>query len=169
MAESNNDGNKEPQWRNSEAQSRLRQLIESGEIPTDGSMKPKDIWKDICLPLPEFAGFLSKKFSTRLRTMRKQHIDKGSRAEDDSAALAHDRLHFPAPTHNHRGEPRWQGSEAERLLKLDVGEKKHLTMEPRELHATRPEYYENYMLEGFRQHIHQEVRFRKLIHQYSNR
>jgi hypothetical protein len=38
--------------------------------------------------------------------MRKQIIEKGQRARDDVAALAHDRLIFPPPTHNHRGELR---------------------------------------------------------------
>jgi hypothetical protein len=157
-------------WRNSTAQSILRGYLQSGEIPLDGSMKPKEVWDVFCVPHPEFVGFVYKnKFANRLRYMRKQLVDKDGLADDDNAALVHDRLLFPAPTHNHRGEPRWPGSEAERFLKLDIDACKHEMMAPLQLHGTRAEYYENYPLAVFRKHIHQEVRLRKFILQYYNR
>jgi hypothetical protein len=84
----------------------------------------------------------------------------------DTAAMAHDRLLFPVPTHNHRGEPWWPGSEAQRLLALDVDDNKHITMKPRQLYNTRAEYYDNYPLQVFRDHIYQEVKLRKFVLQY---
>jgi hypothetical protein len=60
-----------------------------------------------------------------------------------------------------RGEPRWEGSEAVRLLRLDMDEGKHHTMRPRDLYQTRPQYYEKYPLTVFRGHIDQEERRRK--------
>lgn len=61
-------------------------------------------------------------------------LDKDGLAEDDHAAMVHDRLLFPAPTHNHRGEPRWAGSEAETCLKLDIDEQKHEMIVPLQLY-----------------------------------
>jgi hypothetical protein len=40
---------------------------------------------------------------------------------------------------NHRGEPRGRVG-AERLLRLDMDEKKHRTLKPRELYLTRQQY-----------------------------
>jgi hypothetical protein len=90
---------------------------------------------------------------------------KKGRAAEEAALLAHHKQHFPALTHNHRGDPRWQGSEAERLLKVDVSEKKNKEMHPQVLRGTRNEY-QDYSLEVFRKHIHQEVRDQKLKKQY---
>jgi hypothetical protein len=61
-----------------------------------------------------------------------------------------------------QGYPVWAGSEAARLLKIDVDNGRHLTMKPRELYALddRPEY-RIWPLKVFRKHIHQEVRSRK--------
>ena len=157
-------------WRNSEAQKLLRQLLVSGEIPSSAksSVGPSEIWNTFCLPRQEFAGFLVEKFPQRLRALQKQHVEKGGRAKDEHAALLHDKLYFPAPSHNNRGEPRWHGSEAERLLKVDVAAKKHESMAPQQLHETRKEY-QDYALVVFRKHIHQEVRLRKLIIQYDTK
>jgi hypothetical protein len=157
----------EATWRNSKALECLQRLVASGEI--DAILTPKQVWDRFCVPQPEFSGFhYNKNFPSRLRAIQQKHVEKCRRAEASSAALAHDRLLFPAPAHNHRGEPRWQGSEAERLLKLDVAEKKHQTMKPRQLYEARVEYH-SYPLEVFRKHIHQEVRLGKLLDQYARR
>ena len=60
---------------------------------------------------------------------------------------------------------RWEGSEAERLLRLDMDEGKHEAMAPRLLYAERREYRE-FPLHVFRGHIHQEKRTRKFLRQY---
>jgi hypothetical protein len=159
----------EPPWRNSDAQKELRSLLMSGVVPSlQGTMSPADIWKTFCAPRPAFSGFLYKKFPPRLRAMQKQHLMKGGRAADEHAALIHDRINFPRPSHNHRGEPQWHGSDAERLLKFDVAAKNHEIMTPRQLYGTRISYQE-YPLEVFRKHIHQEVRLLKLRSQYAKK
>jgi hypothetical protein len=158
-------------WRNSEAQKLLQKLLVSGEIPissTTSRMAPVEIWNNVCLPRQEFAGFLFEKFPQRLRAMRKRLLEKGGRSEQEYVAFLHDKQHFPTPSHNHRGEPRWHGSDAERLLKLDVTAKKHELMAPQQLHGTRKEY-QDYALVVFRKHIHQEVRLQKLVFQYDSK
>jgi len=155
-------------WRNSKALECLQRLVASGEI--DVILTPKQVWDRFCILQPEFSGFrYNKNFPSRLRAIQQRHAEKCRRADASSAALAHDHLIFPSPAHNHRGEPRWQGSEAERFLKLDVAEKKHETMKPRQLYEARVEYHSNYPLEVFRKHIHQEVRLQKLLNQYASR
>jgi hypothetical protein len=156
-------------WRGSEAQKVLHLLLVSGDLPAEqDAMTPLAIWNTFCLPRREFSGFLYKKFPPRLRAMQKQHRTKVGRADDELNALVNDRLHFPVPSHNHRGEPRWNGSEAERLLKVDVAAKNHERMTPMQLHGTRTEYGD-YPLEVFRKHIHQEVRRLKLNFQYGTK
>jgi hypothetical protein len=56
--------------------------------------------------------------------------------------------------------PRFGGSEAERLLKLDVSNGEHKKMKPKELKLTRPEY-EPFPPCVFAKHIHQELRERR--------
>lgn len=159
---------REAAWKNSNAQKCLQNLVASGEI--DMILTPKQVWDRVCHPRPEFSEFqYNRNFATRLRAIQQKHVEQCQRAQVSSAALTRDRLLFPAPARNHRGEPRWQGSEAERFLKLDVAEKKHEMMKPRQLYETRAEYYSNYPLEVFRKHIHQEVGLRKLLGQYANR
>jgi hypothetical protein len=75
-------------------------------------------------------------------------------ASSDSAALAHDRHIYPKKTHNHRGEPRWEGSEAERLLKLDIDKGKNKSLKPIDIHHSRNEY-KMYSLTVFWKHIDQ--------------
>ncbi|KAI2491308.1 hypothetical protein MHU86_23253 [Fragilaria crotonensis] len=144
----------------------LRNLLTTGTVPSvSGIMSPADVWKTFCAPRPEFSGFLYQKFPQRLRAMQKQQLSKSGRAAEENAALLHDRIHFPTPTHNYRGELQWHGSEAERLLKFDVSIKNHERMTPHQLYHTRIQYQE-YPLEVVRKHIHQEVRLLKLKSQY---
>ena len=51
----------------------------------------------------------------------------------------------------------WHGSDAERLLKVNVAKKRHLKYSPSLLYLKRPEY-KKCDYEIFRKHIHQEAR-----------
>eukprot|EP00977_Amphora_coffeiformis_P023695 scaffold13960_cov69-Amphora_coffeaeformis.AAC.1 len=52
------------------------------------------------------------KFKNRLQSMRKAVKEAKERASVDEASLLHDRLLYPRPTRNHRGEPLWVDHEA---------------------------------------------------------
>ena len=54
-----------------------------------------------------------------------------------------------------RGYPPWETSQAKKLLRKDVGDKKHDNVFPKKLWETRPEYM-MFPLHVFRGHIHQE-------------
>jgi hypothetical protein len=119
--------------------------------------------QDVYVQRPEFTEFAYERFRNNLLYLRKDITAKMALASSDSAALANDRSIHPKRAANHRGEPRWEGSEAERLLRLDMDEGKHQRMKPRELYQTRQQYYGNYPLTVFRGHIGQEEKRRKYI------
>jgi hypothetical protein len=150
-------------WHNSAAQRMLCRSLESAEIP--GDMKPRAVYDTFCAPHSEFDGFLYAKFASRLRYMRTQLNNQDDRAAIEMADMNHDRLLFPVLAVNHHGEPRWDGSEAERFLKIDIAEGRHTTMTPRDLHATRTAY-QQHVLQRFRSHIYQQVRKSKFVKQY---
>jgi hypothetical protein len=145
-----------PVWRNSMAKKLLEEDLKSGRIPIDHD--PEDVY----LQRTEFFDFEYEHFRARLRDLRDVMINHLDRAASDSAALAHDRQAacYPKPTHDHRGKLRWEGGEAERLLRIDMENGKHKRMKPELLHITRGEY-QHYTLPVFRCHIDQEVRRQK--------
>jgi len=151
------------EWQHCYARELLVRDLLSGAIPIDSeSMKPSDAY----LQRPEYVESDPeyRLFSSRLRALRKQLTERHDLAAADSAALAHDRQIHPKKTHNYRGEPRWEGSEAERLLREDMDEGKHETMKPMKLYQSRPEYKQHcFTVDVFRGHIHQEVRHRKFM------
>ena len=147
-------------WQNSKAKKLLEKDLISGAIPLDRSdMEPSDVY----LQRPEFADIEYGRFRARLLALRNQIKEKNDHAASDSASLTRDRHIHPKASHNHRGEPRWEGSETERLLRLDMDEGKHENMKPIDLYQTREEYYDNFPLKVFRKHIDQEKRRRKFL------
>ena len=76
---------------------------------------------------------------------------------DDVTAYATDqKLVQSLRAANPNNKPRWHGSDAERLLKEDVANGKHLKMKPRFLYDSKPEY-KVFSLDEFRPHIYQMV------------
>jgi hypothetical protein len=117
------------------------------------SVPPLTVWPTE----PEYKRVPVENFKQNLAALRERLGNFRISAELDDAALRSDRNHYPIDT-----EGRWPGSEAERLLKEDIDEGKHLTMTPSELynHPDR-EPYREFGQTKFRKHIHQEVRSRK--------
>ena len=152
--------NQELTWKNSKAKKLLEEDLISGAIPLDSKdMGPKDVYRQ----RSEFAVFAYAQFRDRLRDLRWKTKDRNDLATSDSTALAHDQQIYPKAMHNHRGKPRWEGSEMERLLRLDMDAGKHKHMEPIELYHSRKVYYDNYPLIVSRKHIDQEERHRKFL------
>ena len=144
-------------WMTSWAKEILREAIMKGDILPEHTHDEIHGWH------PEVELTDRKKLPGRIRALRQQVAHDSDAAEDDALALAHDRKLYPMPTHNHRGEPRWQGSAAERKLKADIVANHHLTMTPHEFYKSRPEY-EEYSGDVIREHLYQEVKFQKYCH-----
>jgi hypothetical protein len=104
-----------------------------------------------------------KQFNDRLKVHMRQHGQKVSAAaEEEIGALAHDRRLHPRKTHNHRGEPVFDMSAAKPLLRQDVKDKTHLTMETAALQLSCGEYH-GFHPKQFRERICQEVRYQKFL------
>ena len=92
--------------------------------------------------------------------MRDDHVKKLNRCEKDLQAYLIAKQNHPTPEFNARGEPQWNGSEAQRLLKAMVRENRHVGVEPKTLWQSN-EAYMVYTLQTFRDHIYQEERLVK--------
>ena len=148
-------------WRTSEAKKLLLKDLRHRRVPLDAEkMPPKVVYQS----REEFQKVDEARFFKNLARYRKEFREKKGFANDDSAALAHDRRIFPKPTVNHRGEPTWEDSPAQQWLFRDMDNGLHLTMKPKELYESRPVYYKNYYLSTFRGHIDQEKRSRRFQH-----
>ena len=141
-------------WENSWAKEILREAIKCGDITSDHTYDEMHVWH------PEVEKTDRQKLPGRVRGLRQQVDQDKTAAQSDAIALAHDRKLFPIPDTNYRGEPRWQGSNAEKILKSDIKDGKHLLCKPSEYYQLHKEY-EPYSVDVIRAHIYQEVKFQK--------
>ena len=153
-------------WQYSDGKAILIAKLKSGEIPISGG----DVATIYAMD-PAFGGTDPEQFrlfAPRLKGARKLVADGIRRSASEAAALESDREKYPPSEFNQRNVPRWQGSDAEVLLKADVASNKILQMKPQELHLTQAEY-QKFPLCVFREHIYQEVKLQKFRLQYGNR
>lgn len=136
----------------SKAKKKLEKGIRDGTVHED--MSSKEVFE----MREEYKVFKYKDFQTILKSLLNEKLQ--ARADAESAALAHDLKLYPRAMVNQRGYPRWEGSEAERQLKLAIDAGQHNIMKPSELHKTREEF-QAFPLDVFRGHIYQETRSRK--------
>lgn len=133
-------------WRNSRAKELLKQDVLSGLVTAD--MKPAVVHE----MHEECKEFAKKNFSTNLRNLRAVVDENRARMKGDLEAYEFDRLAL-AVTFLAEEVP-WHWSEAKGLLKQDMKEGKHLSMDKKELYESRDEY-KVYPLKKFRDHIYQ--------------
>jgi hypothetical protein len=159
--------NAAPKWIDSKGKQLLLQDLLSGRI----SLKSPREWtakRDYNLAVynladrPQFRLYPYNNFVTNFRNLRKKVLQETVSSATDSHALAHDRSIHPVAPFNQLGEPRWEGSSAQKLLSADIDDAKHTRMKPQILHGTREEYGV-FDLTVFRKHIRQEVQTRKLL------
>jgi hypothetical protein len=150
-------------WRYSEARRLLEQDLRSGVIPLHGGEMTVE---ECYTQRPEFSDFAFESFARRLQALRKQCTAKNNRSVADTAAFAHDCALLARKQDDAPGVLlRWDGSEAERVLKLDVANGLHINLTPKNFHRSRPEY-QVFSLKVFRGHIYQELKRRKFITSY---
>ena len=99
------------------------------------------------------------KWARRLRDARKQLVASLQRADQDSDAFFHDQGLYPTmPTNKLTGRPRWDGSEAGKFFRQDVGNGLHATFyDAEELYMSRPAY-QSFEIGVFRQHVAHEIK-----------
>ena len=89
-----------------------------------------------------------------------------NRCEKDHQAYLIAKQNHPTPEFNCRGEPQWNGSAAQVLLKELVEKGEHKGVEPKILWSSREEY-QMYSLKTFCDHIYQEERLLKFFSELS--
>lgn len=151
-------------WQYHPAREFLLEKLRLGDFPADYKrMRPFDVWNKYCDD-DVFEGMeYDSKFTARLLRLRTQFNKGKDRADEDLLAFNLAKANHPPPPGNHRDEPQWNGSEAQRLLRLDMDDKKHFDLKPSDLWESRDEY-QLFYLETFRDHIHQEDQTRKYLH-----
>ena len=113
---------------------------------------------------------LSASLKTASKALAIDYCREGPTCCEELALLRADRLVHPAPPTNHRGEPRWEGSAAQTLLKDDVKKLKHEGMKPLAYYKSRPEYEAwGFSAATIAGHVKQEVRLLKFLKQYRGR
>jgi hypothetical protein len=131
----------------------------------DGTINRTMNWQTVFHTRPEFAlgptnSEALRLFESRFSSAVKINDEKAARAQHEMALLRQDRMVHPIPQKNHRGEPRWDGSEAQKLLKADIKNNAHATLSRMEFYSSRVEYqaWEKEFIDG---HVVQEVKLRK--------
>ena len=126
------------EWDTSEAKAFLKDCFEDGVTPLSyrGTLTPleasKKNWDEHCAGQPAFEGMVFNSiFKRRLEAVAWNHDSKKLRASDDEKAFKQCRAKYPVRSHNDFGMPRWEGSEAERLMKKDINEGKHAGLKAR--------------------------------------
>ena len=154
-------------WLDSTGRRLLFDDVRDGTIPdsmdhaTAFSTRPEFI-------VGETAAEALRLFKGRLTSARKIIYERNTRAETELALLRIDRATRPPPATNHRGEPRWDGSEAQRLLKHDVAIGKHIGISLTQFFQSRLQYQE-YQALTISGHVKQEVKTRKFLKQYRSK
>jgi hypothetical protein len=158
---------KEPKikWKKSKARALLYKDIRAGTVPLDppragGGMALSDVYA----LRPEFREYNYSKFSSRLGSLRTIIKDANNRAEADQEAFENFKANHPISLFSHKGYIQWQGSEAQESLLEDIEAGFHQSMGKKELWESRPEYYENFPLDAFRDKVYQEVRTAKYLY-----
>ena len=161
------------EWDNSAAKAYLQDCLEDGVIPMNfrEGKNPKQaakmVWDEHCAGHAAFEGMVFNSiFKRRLESIAKNHNSKKARAADDLKAFKQYRAKYPIRSHNDFGMPRWEGSEAERLMKQDMKEGKHAGLKPHQFRATRPAVFGVIPLPIFRDHIYQELKLWKFHNKY---
>jgi hypothetical protein len=142
-------------WRNSVASKLLMRDIEEGAI--NNKTAPREAYR----LRAEYQLHGYNQFRARLNDYRAKMRNKKLKSQAEVDALLQDlQLHEAAQLGG--GAPRWDGSEAQQLLREAVKARTDRLISPRELWLSNTAYQE-FEQETFRQHIYQERRRQKFL------
>lgn len=125
-------------------------------------MGPKEVFEKY-KNMREFQGMVyGNNFTTRLRSLRGIVARDKDRAVLDRKALKIAIANHPVPEFNHRGEPQWNGSKAQAILKEQIDAGKYPLNTPQQLWELEKEF-QKFHLSTFRWKIHQYIRTQKYL------
>ena len=153
-------------WRNSAAKKKLYDDVNNGIVPLDSKGPGKMTLKDIYLTRLEYAAYDFKKFSSWLNSIRKSIKGLASRANQDQEAFDLFVQNNEVSLFSKKGYIQWQGSESQRLLLKDIeaGKLEEFAGNKKDWYLSRPEFYNEFPLNVFRDKIKQEVGTAKYLH-----
>lgn len=157
------DKPKRIEWAKSAAKQFLKKCFREKVISTKYQEKQDEeqIWKDHCEGHPGFARMeFNGDFTRRLASVRDDYKKKLERCEKDQQAHIIAKQNHPTPTYNSRGEPQWNGSVAQKLLKELIAKGEHTGKKPEDIREKKREF-KVYSKQVFRDHIYQEQRLLK--------
>jgi hypothetical protein len=139
---------KPPPWKTSKAKETLKLLLEND---TDGEIHSMDA-AAVQMLSSLFEDYNSTNFKTNLKNLKESIMTEKAAVKSDEEFLLRDKVIVESKELYY---PPWEKSEAKRLLRKDIQDKKHENTKPKQLWETRSEYR---MFEGkvFGKHIHQE-------------
>ena len=143
---------KPPPWGTSIAKERLKKILIDD---LDGKINAMDA-AAVQMLSPLFGYYPKDRFKDNLENLKDSILREKTAVKNDEEFFAHDKqLIMKTKKRFDRGYPPWETSQAKKLLRKDVGGKKHDNVFPKKLWETRPEYM-MFPLHVFRGHIHQE-------------
>ena len=132
-------------WASSDAKHLIVQDMMDGLVPYDQPIRNmRHLYDQMYAHQPEFRDFPYDNERYKARFSRIQVAVKRLKwaADYDEKALAAARLVYPQQTHGPTGKILWEGSEADKWLKVDMANNLHLQMKPGKLFETRECYKE---------------------------
>ena len=151
-------------WKKSKAKQILFTDILEGRVPLDDD--PTMNAETILFMHSEYADYDPDKFADRLHSLRLSIKSSNTRAMEDSNAFEiYKAIHADkVSVMSHHGYIEYQGSESQRLLQKDIADGLHISMGKKDLYGLRPEYFNEFPLNVFRDKIYQEIRTGKYVH-----
>mmetsp|Transcript_7183 Transcript_7183/g.11360 ORF Transcript_7183/g.11360 Transcript_7183/m.11360 type:complete len:259 (+) Transcript_7183:79-855(+) len=146
-------------WKDSEARRLLYKDVEDGNVPDD--MNERDVY----VMRAEYSAYDFKKFSRRLNAIRNIISDLNTRADEDQAAFLAFVATHEVSVFDRKGHIHWQGSEAQKLAKVDIKDGKFKGKGSyRAMYSLREEYHESFDFDIFSDKIRQEIKTGKYLH-----
>lgn len=147
-------------WAKSAAKQYLKQCFRD-ELISVHYDNAEEVWKNMCQDHAAFARMsFDAAFVRRLSSVQDDYVKKVDRCQKDLEAYLIAKENHPTPEFNCRGEPQWNGSDAQKLLKDMVSKGEHEGKEPKVIWQSKEEF-QLYSLQTFRDHIYQEERLIK--------
>ena len=110
--------------------------------------------RDVRALRPEYAAVPAANFNANWRALKIRINAHKDRAEEDEARFLHDITIYTLAKDT---DGYWDGSDAQRLLKRDIKNRRHERLKPDFLYLARQEYQE-FDYNKFCKHLHQELR-----------
>eukprot|EP00797_Seminavis_robusta_P025983 Sro462_g148020.1 n/a (205) ;mRNA; r:49942-50556 len=137
----------------------MLKALEDGDVPVEygTTIGPFAVYEILCQDFGLQCEYTDT-FTRHLRELTTYVVDCSDRSKNDEDAYNNFLANHPRSEFDSMGRPRWEGSEAERLMKADMADGTHKTFSAPKLFYESRDEYQQFSLTVFRGHIDQEIR-----------